>query len=274
MSDEKVLTKEIAEQLLANPFKMSEYTAIEDVAAESLNKHKIYLHLNGLTSLSDAAAEGLGNHEGHLELNGICELSSAAAKGLSRHFGCIDLMKLTHLPNTPGHIALAEQLRKSHQHEHLYLCVVEVSDECAMQLSKHQGGHLHLPRLTRLSESPGHVALAQRLSRNEEDDMVSHDMDTLEVISDGAAQALSESLNLVSLEGLTELNDSDGHVALVRKMMSMRSQYQHDIIFPNLKSLSNTIATELSKFEGDLEITLDNLPASAAQILRDAGHGV
>jgi len=54
----------------------------------------------------------------------------------------------------------------------------------------------------------------------------------------------------------------------------MMSQRQYDVIdFPNLKSLSNTIATELSTFEGDLEVNLDNLPESAAQILRDAGHG-
>ena len=47
------------------------------------------------------------------------------------------------------------------------------------------------------------------------------------------------------------------------------SQRQYDVIdFPNLKSLSNTIATELSTFEGDLEINLDNLPESAAAILR------
>ena len=56
-----VLTKEIAEQFLANEYSVaiSEFTAIEDAAAESLSKHEGGLSLNGLTSLSDAAAESL-----------------------------------------------------------------------------------------------------------------------------------------------------------------------------------------------------------------------
>ena len=61
MSEEKVLTKEIAEQFLANngSVDLSEFTEIEDTAAESLSKRWEHLYLNGLTELSDAAAESL-----------------------------------------------------------------------------------------------------------------------------------------------------------------------------------------------------------------------
>ena len=53
MSDEKVLTKEIAEQFLAdeNSVRTWEFATIEDAAAESLSKRERYLNLIGLTSL-------------------------------------------------------------------------------------------------------------------------------------------------------------------------------------------------------------------------------
>jgi len=56
---ENVLTKEIAEQFLADEdsVDLSEFTELDDDAAESLGKHTgDYLYLDGLTSLSDAAA--------------------------------------------------------------------------------------------------------------------------------------------------------------------------------------------------------------------------
>ena len=51
MSGEKMLTKEIAEQYLADEdsVDLSEFTAIEDAAAESLSKHEEDLYLDDLT---------------------------------------------------------------------------------------------------------------------------------------------------------------------------------------------------------------------------------
>ena len=83
MSDEKVLTEEIAEQFMVDEDSMyfNEFTTIEDAAAQSLSKHTgDMLYLNGLTSLSDAAAESLSKHEGHLWLRGLTSLSDAAAE--------------------------------------------------------------------------------------------------------------------------------------------------------------------------------------------------
>ena len=67
MSDEKVLTKEITEQFLADEdsVDLSEFTSIKDEATESLSKFEgVYLELSNLTTLSDAAAESLSKHEG------------------------------------------------------------------------------------------------------------------------------------------------------------------------------------------------------------------
>ena len=48
-----------------------------------------------------------------------------------------------------------------------------------------------------------------------------------------------------------------------------------DLYLSGLTSLSDAAATSLCKLDSDnLFLTLDNLPTSAAQILRDAGHGV
>ena len=45
--DEKVLTKEIAEEFLVDPMDLSEFTAIDDAATESLSKFKGELNLPG-----------------------------------------------------------------------------------------------------------------------------------------------------------------------------------------------------------------------------------
>ena len=67
MSNDKVMTKEIAEQFLSDEgsVDLSDYTTMDDQAAEILNQlKKDYLHLNDLTSLSDAAVESLSKFRG------------------------------------------------------------------------------------------------------------------------------------------------------------------------------------------------------------------
>ena len=87
MSNEKVLTKEIAEQFLenVNSVELSKFTAIEDEAAERLSKCRGgWLSLDGLTSLSDAAAESLSKHEGDLSLS-LDNIPESAAAILRQH---------------------------------------------------------------------------------------------------------------------------------------------------------------------------------------------
>jgi SAM-dependent methyltransferase len=99
MSEENVLTKEIAEQFVADEdsVDLEEFTAIEDAAAESLSKHEGTLYLEGLTSLSDAAAESLSKHKGDLCLGGLTRLSDAAAESLGKCTGDLTLDGLTSL---------------------------------------------------------------------------------------------------------------------------------------------------------------------------------
>jgi|GEM_PF-2987702 len=84
MSDEKVLTKEIAEQFLAeeDSVDLSEFTTIEDGAAESLSKSGSSLWLNGLTTLSECAATSLSGTGRPVRLQGLKHLTPETAKTL------------------------------------------------------------------------------------------------------------------------------------------------------------------------------------------------
>jgi hypothetical protein len=211
-------------------------TELSDVAADSFSGQKGRLHLDGLTELSDAAAESLSKHEGGLCLNGLTSLSDAAAESLSKHEGEMDLDGLT-----------------------------ELSDAAAESLSKH-GDHdgntrradLSLNGLTSLSD-----AAAESLSKHEG----FLDLGGLTSLSDVAAEILSKHEGGLRLNGLSSLSDATAESL---------SKYRGDLYLGVLTSLSDTAAQSLTKKEPKFrswEIKLYNLPASAAKILRDAGHG-
>jgi hypothetical protein len=187
MSEEKVLTKEIAEQGGICDGDASGYTAIEeaaveslaktylwllrldglsslsDVAAESLAKHEGVLHLNGLTSLSDAAAESLSLRTGILlSLNGLTELSEAAAESLSKFPGELCLNGLTSLSSAPLAKKMASMRMLDKEAARLdFKNLTSLSDAAAESLSSHKGT-LWLKRLKSLSE-----AAAESLSRHQ-----------------------------------------------------------------------------------------------------------
>ena len=103
---EKPLTTEIAEQFLADDesVDLSEFTVLDDEAAEILSRHKGDLYLDSLTSLSDAAAESLSKYKGYLSLDGLMSLSDAAAESLCRlELGCLSL-ELDHFMTSSGYI--------------------------------------------------------------------------------------------------------------------------------------------------------------------------
>ncbi|MDC0547791.1 hypothetical protein OAO16_02415 [Opitutales bacterium] len=90
MSEEKVLTKEIIIQEVPkfdDVVDLSEYTKIDDDAAELLSQFEGDVSLNGLTELSDISAGHLTNGQiFSLEFNGLTEYgadSSGFTKGLS-----------------------------------------------------------------------------------------------------------------------------------------------------------------------------------------------
>jgi hypothetical protein len=114
MSDENLLTKEIAEQFLADPdsVNLSEFTAIEEAAAELLASSPNRLDLSGLLSLSDEAALHLAKHNP----TGVrFFLSSCATLYLGGNSGDIEItpIGLTVLSGYVGSLELAfDQLEK------------------------------------------------------------------------------------------------------------------------------------------------------------------
>ena len=181
MTEENILTKEIAQQFLEDEdsVDLAEFTSIEDAAAVSLSKVDGWLSLNGLTSLSDEAAESLGKVKGVLNLNGLTELSDAAAEGLGKNEGGLSLNGLTSL-----------------------------SDAAAESLSKHKGG-LNLTGLDTLS-----AAAAESLATNYQDGLISLDVtcvpkSAVKILKGMSVQCTLTSEDRDKVRHLLETIDSD-----------------------------------------------------------------
>ena len=89
MSEEKVLTKEIATQFLVDEgsVELKEFTSLEDDdVATLLSKAEKDLFLNGLTELSGAVAESLSKCKGDLSLDDLTELSDADLQSVNSFF--------------------------------------------------------------------------------------------------------------------------------------------------------------------------------------------
>ena len=240
------LTVAIAEQFLAdeNFVGLDEFTEIDEAAAESLSKHEGRLGLTGLTSLSDAAAESLSKHKGgRLSLNGLTSLSDAATESLSNHKGGLWLNGLTSLSD-----AAAESLSK-HKYGLNLDGLTNLSDEAAESLSKHER-ILTLNGLTSLSD-----AATESLSKHKGGLW----LDSLTSLSDAAAESLSKHKGELWLNALTSLSD---------EAAESLSKHEGELSLDGLTSLSDEAAESLSRHEGELSLKLDNLPASAADILR------
>ena len=101
MSEEKVLTKEIAEHFIndVNSVNLHEFTKIDDAAAEILSKFNGYqLSISAVKELSVASAENLSNFIGdEINLDGLTELNFAVAKRLSKFEGLLRLDGITSL---------------------------------------------------------------------------------------------------------------------------------------------------------------------------------
>ena len=171
MSEEKVLTREIAEQrILVDEYSVdfSEFTSIEDDAAESLSKYEGDLYLSGVTELSDAAAKSLSNCWS-LSLGGLTQLSEVVGESLTKIEGVLSLNGLTHL-----------------------------SEAAAQSLSKYRGRVLDLNNLTQLSD-----VVAESLSNCKAEHLK---LNGLNELSDAAAESLSKYDGRLSLNGVTELS--------------------------------------------------------------------
>jgi hypothetical protein len=178
-------------------------------------------------------------------------LSDAAAGSLSLFTGELDLSGLTELSD-----AAAESLSKHKGREHYDSLdlrgLADLSDQAAESLSKHKGYYLSL--------------------------------DGIKKLSDAAAQSFAKHKGWIGL-GLSELNDSKGHLALAAKLVAPRgelssfvkisdaalevfSSYEIKLELNGLTELSDAAAESLSKHKGDLELNgLTELSDAAAESL-------
>ena len=80
-------------------------------------------------------------------------------------------------------------------------------------------------------------------------------------LSDAAAESLSKHEGPLALNGLTSLSDAAAE--------SLSKHKGDNLWFNSLTNLSDAASESLSKYKGDLGIDLDELPESAAGILRN-----
>jgi hypothetical protein len=266
MSGERLLTREIAEQFLADEksVSLSQFTAIEDHAAEVISKSECEdwlclerveqlsdaaaeslckfqgecLNLNGLETISDAAAASLSRFQGELWLNEIESLSDAAAESLGNHRGgALTLEGLRSLS-----VAAAESL--SEYQGQLVLCVCLnvglgtnssgiLTQEIAKKVLKKNKGCLDLSDCSSIEDEAAN-ALCK----------FPHALwlDGLKSLSDVAAEYLSKSAGpLLELGGLSRLSDG---------VAESLSNYRGKLVLDGLEDLTDEAAKCLSKFAG------------------------
>ena len=279
MSDEKLLTKEIAEQFLADEesVDLSEFTSIADDAAVVLAKYKdCCLDLSGLTAMSDSAAESLscfGNasvEEGDCELHlgGLTNLSDSAAKSLSKCKSHVVLSGVNSMTDT----AVEALASKGWVHLDGF---TSLSDETAEILSRCE--EVCLDSLTVLSD-----AAAKSLSKVKNLSLL-----RLTTISEKSATMLNQGKNKITQQGmkplkcltkelvdqmLTEENDFelDQYTLLTDEAAKSLAGYRGYLTFDSLVGLSEEAASCLASHVGELDFSnLTNLSPKALAALKD-----
>lgn len=195
MSEEqKVLTKEIAEELIKddNAVNLECFTSIEDDAAQVLSKFQgRQLYLEGLENLTVASAKALADFPGHLRFWALEHLPDAVAAELAKQKVepiDADLCDESELESELAGLPFLDLSG-----------LKSLSDSAATELAKHQGSRLDLSGLENLSENVALILSAYRGSLS---------FSYVEHISDGAAAALAKHRGPdICLVGLKELSD-------------------------------------------------------------------
>ena len=240
------LAKKLGDQ--ATYLQFDSLTTLGDMAAQALGNLGGDLSLGELEELSDSAAEGLSGHQGELTLLSLTKLSDPAAKSLVSHPGAL-VICIDNLTDTAGAILrehpsfadkstitkeIAEQFLADNESVHLP-GYTKVADDAAEVLNQHTGT-LSLDGLRSLS-----ATTAAQLAKH----VGTLSMTDLEDLSTEAAEKLIAHKGCIFLTGLIDISDETAECLAKR-------------------------ATKFSEYE----LTLDDMPYSAAAILRDAGHGV
>jgi hypothetical protein len=250
MSEEKVLTREIAEQLLKEkePLRFEDYTALDDDAAEILATHKGELILDGLKEISDESATSLTNyqHEDNaLHLNGISKLFHSVAESLGKYNG-----KLIHLNSLVELTDITAASLSNFRGELSLTGLTELSESTAASLAKHKG-LLKLDGLTELSET-----VAENLVNHQGELSLNRLAELSESVAESLAKYKGETL---PLNALTKLSD----VAAANL-----SKYGGELLLNGLTEISDSVASSLANHKGKLSLNgLVELKDQQAKIL-------
>lgn len=204
--------------------------------------------LEGIQGVSREAAQFLARLKGDLRLYGMTNLSNEAAKALAEHEGSLSLG------------------------------VKSLSDAAAAALAGHKGD-LSLDQLISLSDSRGHIALAQKLAQDGESlslsglksmgdaaarALANHDgglyLDALESLGEEAAKALAKHKGDLSLGGIESLSDEAAKAL---------GQHQGYLDLGCLESLSDVAVGALARHKGDLSLGVTSLSDEAAAALAE-----
>ena len=240
------LAKKLGDQVTDLSF--DSLTGLGGKAAQALGNLGGDLTLSELVELSDAAAQGLSCHQGELKLLSLSKLSDAAAKSLVSHPGalviCFDDLTETAAEILREHPSFADKTTITKEiaaqfledNESVYLPdYTKIAGDAAELLTQHTGT-LSLDGLRSLS-----ATAAAQLAKH----VGTLSMGDLEDLSSEAAENLIDHKGCIFMTGLIDLTDE----------------------------AAESLAKRAAKFS-EYEITLDDMPHSAAAILRDAGHGV
>lgn len=255
-------------------------TSLSDAAAESLSKHEgEELILDGLSILSDQAAESLSQYQGRVSLAGLTNLSDAAAESLSKCQGGLDLSGLTTISETLlGHFVWR---------------ILEDADlrlPSLSELNKRRGQGCKISQRATILAARREAWAELRTNLESVADAVSdaHDetnpgriYDSLsrhEFVCGIAARGgvltydLAETFGNLGWDYREDLLDLcvaiDDNAADYLRDECDCDLGEMDLSFPNLTTLSDAAAESLAAYEAGLEIDLNNLPESAAAILR------
>lgn len=264
--------------------KLDSLKSLGEKAAEALAECKGELSLNGLETLTDGAAEALSQHDGELHLEGLKTISDKAAASLSKYKGELVLKELTTFDETPGFIALAEKLKSldygsfiGKNLESIPVRIIEIlgqrpetalaldripklSREAMVALSKIKGS-LYLRSFKTLSEEEAAILGKKTydlvlsgltdLSPTAASNFVSRkgvlDLSGITHIKDELAMALSRCVGPLQLDGLKELGNTPGHVALAKKLAATRYFYG----LPSLETMSDEVAAMFANLYED-----------------------
>ena len=182
-------------------------------------------------------------------------MSAETAKELANHQG--DALSLKGLKSINEKCC---EFLVGYKGELLLEGIRSISDKAALQLAKRKK-KTHLKRLLSITDSEGHLALTQMIVDQNDSGFLS--LYSTQISTD-AFRILVKFRGGLTLGGLEQMTLSDAKI--LRKHKGELGLY-------GLRNVSDEVAKQLRRVKGKLDINLDNLPDSAAKILRDAGHG-